>query len=937
MSAARPQANRIVRHVRRAASCALTAILIGSFAACGGGGGLIPAPVASGPVDGRVSATFEPNAITGSIVEGEAVSARYRFRGNVSYTGNRDIYLGLNSSDGLARDYGIVINGSSFDGDLAFNVAYPPGTQRGELILLVCFDVNCRATVPGSPMKLPLQLDVLPNLQVAPETTLVRAGNEPAPTLDIPVSVPAAAGEVVMDAGFDTPALSVQWLGNALRVTTEQLPAGSYAKDVVLASRSDPRYRTSTRIVYRVDPPPGGQLPLGLTPGGGFVLLEQGQTYRQRLRLQRPTWTSALQAAVLTDASGRARLAPLGGDEYELSFDGTNLEIGSVYQPEVSVSALPWGGQTVASFRLEIGSAFGVGLPGVTLDGSSTAASLSSSGAVTTATAPAARWSARSLTPWVRLRSSSGTTGADALTVDFDAATVLAQRGYQEGTVEVSIDRPGTLPARVPVAVLNRIPALGPTFTAALLPGNGRVYLDGVLDIYGGITSTLQVDAATLQGATVRSDSRFFGDLSVMQVDLQGLTAGQTVTLRSVWPLLTSEVRIPVLNVPRVSSGQVTLPLRRWHSAQYSLRQNALYFAGDGVVGRWSLTGGVWSLQTADVPGLWDAALHGDDGGLLASGAETIWRLDAGTLAVTASGSLPSAPFYGSLSLEPTPPATMSSLAVAADGAPLAAIRVPPAAGTGVAMMTVGGQFASLTGSSANGTDPGTAGLAADPGSGRPGVGLVRSPNGEFVVGVYPTGQLRVYQASQRVPAFSGQIPAGRSLRAVSDDGSRLLLDNGSLTINGTAVTGSLSALVPAGFAAGGYGLSGNGRFGLIYLYREAIESGLPRARDAALWTVDLSAMTTTGLTAGTPVVGRHALADAVGCNGALQGAESCTHEAQVVVAPGDGSAFVLGPRGVAALPLPATVSAARAVGPRRNALRGFVPGGHVQPAARSQ
>lgn len=945
-----PQADRIASRIRRRALAGLNRVSVLAFmaitaltalTACGGGGAAdvgvpLPIPVPSGPVNGSVSATYEPAVVTGTMLEGAATDTQATFRAQVNYTGNRNIYLGLNSTDGLARDYSMVINGTSFDASLRFDTSRAVGTHRGELLVPVCFDPDCRETVAGSPLRVPLQLEVLPNIHVAAETTLTRAGRDPAPTQDIAVSVPAAAGEIEVQGAGGVSGMAVQWLGNALRVSTQQLAAGTYALDLTLVSRSDARYRASTRVVYRVDPPAGGELPLDfiVADGGGVAVVEQGKVYRRRVHLQRPTWTDALQGPTLIDASGQARLLALGGDDYEFSFDATHLPIGAEYTPQIRASAWPTGGEVTSTFRLTVGDAFSLQLPGVQLDGTSTAASLVTSGQITTRSATGARWTARSLTPWVRLRSTSGTTNVDALTVDLDAATVLAQRGLQQGTVEVSIDLPGTLPVQVPVLVDNRVPAIGPSFSAALLPGTGRVYLDGVLSLYSGITNSLQVQGATQQAATLANDPRFAGDLSVLRVDLQGLTAGQTVTLRSAWPLLTSEVQIPVLAAPSLAAGQVNLPLGRWRSAQYSLRQGALYFAADGVIGRWAPGTSGWTLQTANVPGLSDAALYADHSALLAAGAVTLWRVDAGTLGVSATGTLPSQPFFGGLALEASPPATSSVLAVAADGAPLAAIRVPPGAGSGVGMLTVGGQFASLTGSQAHGTDPGSAGYGNDPGTSQPGVGLVRSADGELVVGSYPDGRLRVYQAALREPVFNGQLPAGRSLRAVSNDGARMVLDDGSLRIGGSAVAGSLAALVPAGFSAGGFGLSGDGRFALIYLYRETTEGGQPRARDAALWTVDLSAAAGGGLSAATPVVERLALSDAVGCNTTLQAGETCAHQAQVVMAPGDATAFVLGPRGVAAVPLATAAQIARAAGPRRTLLRGLVPGGMMKPNA---
>jgi hypothetical protein len=55
-------------------------------------------------------------------------------------------------------------------------------------------------------------------------------------------------------------------------------------------------------------------------------------------------------------------------------------------------------------------------------------------------------------------------------------------------------------------------------------------------------------------------------------------------------------------------------------------------------------------------------------------------------------------------------------------------------------------------------------------------------------------------------------------------------------------------------------------------------------------------------------------LTDAVGCTATLVAGELCEHGANVTVAPGDASAFVLGPRGVAAVSLAEPVAAARSL-----------------------
>jgi hypothetical protein len=87
------------------------------------------------------------------------------------------------------------------------------------------------------------------------------------------------------------------------------------------------------------------------------------------------------------------------------------------------------------------------------------------------------------------------------------------------------------------------------------------------------------------------------------------------------------------------------------------------------------------------------------------------------------------------------------------------------------------------------------------------------------------------------------------------------------------------------------------------------VEGGVPRARDARLWLVSL-----TDIAPGIRVIGEVPLPDAVGCTSpAPAPGETCEHRAMVTVSADGGSAFVLGPRGIAAVPLPDSVSASRA------------------------
>ena len=188
------------------------------------------------------------------------------------------------------------------------------------------------------------------------------------------------------------------------------------------------------------------------------------------------------------------------------------------------------------------------------------------------------------------------------------------------------------------------------------------------------------------------------------------------------------------------------------------------------------------------------------------------------------------------------------------------------------------------------------------------GTGLVRSANGSFVESIDPLGQRSIYRAAQRFWVGAGTLSNGLTLVAAADTGLRIVRSDGMLLDGNDKELGNLASVVPFTHVAGGYGLSSGGRFGLVYGYRVSGTGAAQRATDAMVWVIDLDTVATTGI-ANAPVIAAIALPQAVGCTDVLAAGESCQHTASISVAPGDATAFVLGPRGVAAVPLPAAVS----------------------------
>jgi hypothetical protein len=158
----------------------------------------------------------------------------------------------------------------------------------------------------------------------------------------------------------------------------------------------------------------------------------------------------------------------------------------------------------------------------------------------------------------------------------------------------------------------------------------------------------------------------------------------------------------------------------------------------------------------------------------------------------------------------------------------------------------------------------------------------------------------------QRQWVAYGQLPTGVNLVAVDDEASVLVSSDGTLRDNSTSVRAHLANVLPQFYVPGGFGITRDGNFGLVYGYRIETVSGQQRAKDAGIWVVDLrGAKGAVSGEASLPVLGRIALPDAVGCTTSLAQDEACVHQATITVSPSSQNAFVLGPRGLASVQIP--------------------------------
>ncbi len=894
----------MTRLLMRAAALALVIVL----SACGGGGddSNVQAVPASFDVD-----TLSVEGVEGS-PQSKALAATAR------YSSSDPIYFVVEAPDELVLDVQGFAYGDRLELNVTFRGDLDAGTHRGELLLHACAEARCTKELAGSPVRLPIKYEVKPNLQVQERALLHRAGREPAADLNLPVSVPTEAGEVVMQvANGGTSALDIAFDGSHLRVHGNEVRAGKYVATVTLQSATDPRYKRKVDVLYMVDAPSGGEQDLSVVDGHRHVNLRQGEKSVQRLKVIRPTWTNAWDTPQVGGTPGIASLRDLGGDEYELTIDASRLEPGSGYHSTVRFSAGPTGGEAWAYINLSIYDSFYVdGDFGVTFDEASGRADLTRSHAVLMADGASVGWTAVSRSPWLTLQRASGMTGVDRLQFVIDPALATQPEREVGLPIEITVDRPGTLPLKREFVVSNRVPTLQRISPAVLVGSSGRVFIEGDFpSFYSQLLQSgrLEVAGARLVKAQILSDSRFLSHVNVLALDLADAVPGTPVVVRVRNELQPSQLTLQVESPARVPTGYAVLPYAAYRPGQYAPGLDGFYFSGPDTVYRWGHDQVSWTLSQRTFAGLADVAPGPDDRWLYAGAGSELLALDARSLLQASRGSLNSSnpPDTTMETFDTQVPAGQRALAFAADGRVLAALYQSSSGYehsiAWVTSWSTNRLLQELT-SAPQRAGPGTDTSHVGPST----AGMVRSANGHTIVNQDAQGRRSMYRPDLRNWAELGRLPPGVSIVSVSDD-SRLMVRSDGVLLSYEMHQGNLGSRVPASHVPGGYAVSADGRYGFVYGYRVALEGGIERARDATLWVVDLSDVPRTPLEIA-PVLASIALPDAVGCTSLPIAGETCSHAASIQVAPGGGSAFVLGPRGIAAVALQDTMANSTAV-----------------------
>ena len=797
------------------------------------------------------------------------------------------------------------------DVDLRTDLAAGPHEEL--LQIAVCDDAQCKKLLTEA-TSTRVVVNVTPNIGVTTRVELSRVGAEAAPSIDLPISVPAAAGAVTISAP-GSEAVAAAWVDGKLRITTQQVRAGTYELPVSIASISDNRYSAITTVAYTVFAPASGEKNMSITPAGDSleVTTTEGQVLTRRVTVTKSTWSSAQVAAKVIDQSPETpsilSVVSAGGDDFDLVID-TRGATSNVYSASLLFSS-GQGGQIGLNLSINIDP--GVLLnqpPYVELNETSTLADGRFSTPVQMVDGSRANWSATVSQPWLKLVRRAGVTGQDTLDMEVDSNLLAQYPAFQFAWVDVSVDRPDVRPVRLIFSIMNALQAITLSSPGALAGTSGRIFLSGMMLNRSDLVSSglLRVTGATVRQATYVADNRFAGNVFMVRLDVDGASPGTPVTATIDTPLLRTSVSLPVHPANAGPAARVVLPFGARRPAIWSERERAWVFAGAGTVFRYGLSGSTWGLSSAALPGVIDIDVSPEESVLLALSADGLRGLDPGTLVQRWSATRAGDPGF-----DPDTRVTVLQKAIShnADGSVFLAMR--SAETSGVSRLRFDWSHPGATFDLDSGFGIGALGQASDPP-----FGIFNSAAHESNLlsrgTLKSSGTRGHYLASNRFLALSFTDPTldsvadGLALLSSSDSGQHILTTNGLVHTRNGAV--SLASTLAAGRSAMGYAISGDGRYGLVYSVKLLGSGDTQVASEPELAVVELGT-----LPQAPSLLTSIAMSAPVGCGSPRAAGETCVHEASLTLDPKSGMVLVLGPRGAEVVPLPTVVRNGGATG----------------------
>ena len=800
----------------------------------------------------------------------------------------------------------------------------PAGVHSEATKLHVCVDENCKQEVGGSPMALTLEAAVSPNIAVNSDIELTRTGADAAPAQDVPVSIPAAAGPVSLVHVNDAQGVTMTLDGSVLHVVTSDMPSGTYTSTGHLQA-ANPLYSADFSVNYVVLPPAGGEHGMSISVQNIAFALSQGEVQTRQVVVTPPTWTTAYTPLSLgSDCDSLYSLRDLGNFTYELTANAVGVSVSTQHACTLSASAGSVGVST--SVQATVGLAFAVVNPPVfSIARDTTTASLAQSSAVQMTDGSAVAWTATTTAPWLVLARAAGTTGVDALSARLDTTHLADYLPGATADVVVSVARADVPPQHIAVGLVFQGPYLRHAWPGGIVGSgtNVRIYLDGLFDFDAATNGSIQVTGARLLNAQQVHDSYFAGNVATMQLIVDQYVPGQPVTVQVTSPALTTQATLQAIGNPVYGAGFAALPYGLRKPPSFSPLNGSLYLAGQDTVWRFTANGASWSLASQSDPGVIDVDPRPDEAHVLAVSAHAIAMLDPLTLLPVWSGAPTDDGFGDVYQVVGAGDPDSKSITHTSDGDAWVTWGEPGAQATpfssGVGLLSLG---------FVDGVAPAHAGVNETRGlitprtssgaAGEPWLvadGAHKSALVASLLGPDPTW-LRGDSMDRQALGLSSGFSMAAAPAAIDSEQSQMLRKDGWLfgRCVGIFMPWNLNGAVPAGQTVGAWGLTPDGKYALLYTYTL---TGTGDAATASQPTLHVLHIDTTACGGSIPPVevSTLALSGVPGCGSPRASGETCAHEAHVTVDAQQAVAFVSGPRGVAAVPLPSSMMAIQRTG----------------------
>lgn len=264
------------------------------------------------------------------------------------------VYVGVEGTESLFSDVTVL------DGPLheKLRLQVQPrtdlaaGTHEATMVVTMCRDAQCTRHYRGSPARIPVTLDLRPNIGLQPEILIERSGTEAPPQPLVPLTVPDAAGNVFISLeGDDRWHFTATLVDGGVRIVPERLRAGTYEVTLKASASSGFEYRAEASVRYVVTPPPGGEHELSVSDPEIWFAVAEGGLVSKRFQVTRPTWTPLYEPPQF-DHPGCLQgfsLVDLGNDLHEVSFRAP-VALPSHYYCEIVVS----GGDGAGTQRIQV-------------------------------------------------------------------------------------------------------------------------------------------------------------------------------------------------------------------------------------------------------------------------------------------------------------------------------------------------------------------------------------------------------------------------------------------------------------------------------------------------------------------------------------------------------------------------------------------------------